>query len=693
MIIENSHNVKTNLSNSVEFGLSENSAHIFSMLSAFLYKEKERSVITELCSNALDAHKMVGKDAQPIKVQLPTDLQKEFKVRDFGPGLSEAHVYQFLTKYGSSSKGATNDFIGGFGIGSKSPAAVSDTWTIISHHDGAETNYLIHINDKGVPSINKLYSKPSTETGLEVIIPTKGTYEWRDAASKTFEYYDVKPEVKGANISMQTPKIEYDFHGLYRIIVGYQGRHSVLMNRRAYQLINDQVTLLPWFTEHVMYPFTTSSLSVSLSREDLQYDSKTKAGVEARKGEIETLLLAEWIAEVSPAKTVFQYRLNAEKFMKLRFLNARAGTWLAHAANDAYAVNINFDKLSSFSFELGVNAIPVLQHVGASKTKELKIGRYFQGAGQVNLSKNSTSNEVTINFTTKTEHAILFVLKDASSDSHRCRHAYQNNLLHKDVETILLVDGNIWNKIPNDFYKMKASDMFKPQIVRVAKTKVASELYQLVGRTFERVLESTLDTTTVPTVCIKFTKATTSQSIESSAHINFQHAFVGKVNMIFVKVGKDIPAWTMTPEQWAEAEYKKLESQKADIVMAHKKVTIQSTKNTSYGQVGLINYIVSSQSARQANMTKNTVFGKICKDVDTIMNYSVDTNARFLYDMLNKLTKFLNKPAVQIDMKFNVEDAYLKELRLAYPMFQFVSSYFRTEEAVQAIEYFNQVGI
>ena len=691
MIIDKTHNVATNLTGSVEFGLGKDAAHIFSMLGKFLYKEKERSVMTELCSNALDAHKLVGKESTPIRVQLPTDLQKEFKVRDFGPGLSESHVYEFLTMFGASGKRDSNDFIGGFGIGAKSPAAVTDSWSINSFHGGLETQYLIHINDKGVPTINKLFSKVTVETGLEVIVPTKTINDWRDAALKTFMFYDVKPDIKGGNsLTFNTPKYTLNYKNLFSVKDQYSSGHSVIMNRREYPLISTQVKINDWFQRGVVYNFNTSELSVSLSREDLQYESKTKDKIAERSRLIETELLADWKHEVSQAISIFDYRLKAKEFMVKYWIRPNAAEWLSDKAGDLYADEVSFQSLDSFNISLGI-CVPVVQQVSTSKTKNIATGRYGISSAHVSLSEDRKTKEVTISFICAKPNSIVFVEKDAVADSIRCRAAYENAKFHKDVNTVLLVDTHIWNKIPNDFYKIKASGIDKPVVVRVAKSKVISELWVRYGNHFERVDESSLNKQK-QYVCVKFKNATSASSIDV-AHSGFVEEFKQFVDIIYIKDDKSVPTWTMTPEAWVLSEYNLLDAKKDDIVMSFKKNQLASQNRSTYGAVGFITTLIANANIRHKHMTHKTVFGGVCKDIDDVLNSKVDQSVSNMYNKLNKLGKFLSKANIFV-LDFSVQSEYIDPLKQAYPLFRLVESkWLDATLSNDLIEYFNFVGV
>lgn len=274
----------TNISGT-SFKISDDSSKLFSMLSSFLYSNKELAVLHELSSNAVDAHTMVGKEAVPIEVHLPTNISPNLIVRDFGPGLSPENVIRFLTTYGESNKTKSKNLIGGYGIGSKSPAAVTDTWQVISRHAGVLTHYQILIDNTGVPLLSKLRELATTETGIDVIIPTRPNdiNLWTTAARTAYRHYTVRPTIVGKDVSwpvtefvIQQPdfKIAGDQHKSITAIASGRGYTVELMQISQYLSPLCKKFLLD-FQKHVIFEFDIGAFDVDLSREKIRYSDKT----------------------------------------------------------------------------------------------------------------------------------------------------------------------------------------------------------------------------------------------------------------------------------------------------------------------------------------------------------------------------------------------------------------------------------
>lgn len=150
-----------------------NTAHMMEILSKRLYSNPELAVCRELVCNALDAHVAAG-NKQPVEITLP-DWTNDFRfiVKDFGTGLSEEAVMNLYTTYGASTKQSSNDFIGCLGIGSKSPFAVTEEFSVVSRYQGIATTYHCY-KQKGMPVCTKLSEVATDEhNGMTITVPFK----------------------------------------------------------------------------------------------------------------------------------------------------------------------------------------------------------------------------------------------------------------------------------------------------------------------------------------------------------------------------------------------------------------------------------------------------------------------------------------------------------------------------------------
>jgi len=173
---------------------AESIAFMLSQSRDGFYSNKELAPIREYATNARDSHIEAGIPTNPIEVTLPTLLEPELKIRDFGNGLSESQLEEVYFKYWKSTKRNTNALSGFFGIGSKSAMAYSDIYTIISINNGRKMIYTAHKNG----TAKRIYDGPNIHdepTGIEIIIPIqqKDIEKFITEALNFFKYWDIRP--------------------------------------------------------------------------------------------------------------------------------------------------------------------------------------------------------------------------------------------------------------------------------------------------------------------------------------------------------------------------------------------------------------------------------------------------------------------------------------------------------------------
>lgn len=95
-------------------------------------------------------------------------------MRDYGPGLSPERVQNVFVQFGVSTKRATDEMIGGFGIGAKSAWAYTDSFVVRSFHDKMERHYLCHLGTDPEGSMALLFEGPTDQpNGVEIQVQVK----------------------------------------------------------------------------------------------------------------------------------------------------------------------------------------------------------------------------------------------------------------------------------------------------------------------------------------------------------------------------------------------------------------------------------------------------------------------------------------------------------------------------------------
>lgn len=148
----------------IKAGIAQDSLpFLFDLVTKNFYSDPIGSVCREITSNCFDAHKEAGID-EPVIIKKEYDLENDcwfIHFIDKGVGLSRERLVNIYMNYFTSTKRDTNDLIGGFGLGSKSPLAYQDLFYITTVHNGKKYE-LILSRGKSMPELDSFY-------GLEVV--------------------------------------------------------------------------------------------------------------------------------------------------------------------------------------------------------------------------------------------------------------------------------------------------------------------------------------------------------------------------------------------------------------------------------------------------------------------------------------------------------------------------------------------
>jgi len=260
----------------------EASAKAFEILASNLYSDKVAAVIRELSCNAADAHAEAGIPEVPFEVLLPHPQYHPdgFAIRDFGNGLRPDQIEDVFTVFFSSTKVGSKAYTGAFGLGCKSPFAISDNFFVNSYVDGKKFSYHCHRNN-GYPAIKFIDSTPTNEkSGLEIIIPMKhyDQREWANKAYKIYEHFKVRPKV---NIHMKYFSDSSDYIGEDNWENTEDKGAYVIMSNVRYQLdttkLNNQLVSknAAYNNRGIAYHIPSRSVEVTPSREGLSYTKET----------------------------------------------------------------------------------------------------------------------------------------------------------------------------------------------------------------------------------------------------------------------------------------------------------------------------------------------------------------------------------------------------------------------------------
>lgn len=287
--IANSSVERGNVGNEKGFFI-EATSEAFEILSSGLYKDQILAPIRELSTNAYDAHVLAGNPETPFEIHVPTRLSPNFGIRDFGPGLSDEDIDTVYRGYFKSTKNTSNDFVGCMGLGSKSPFAYVDSFSVISYQNGVAKTYTCFKNEENKPDIVLLGESQTTEpNGLFVTFPVKESdfYAFREACEKNFTYYTVKPKFVNVNIDVEDEPEYIIQNALFGVKKQNSYLSSVIMGNVAYpftskdfnaecSLTKEEEQLVKWGV-NLFLPI--GDVKPAASRECLSFNKRTMQNI------------------------------------------------------------------------------------------------------------------------------------------------------------------------------------------------------------------------------------------------------------------------------------------------------------------------------------------------------------------------------------------------------------------------------
>lgn len=292
----------------------------FRILIDGLYERKEAAVVREIMSNAWDSHMAAGTPDAQIKVTCPTSMDPIFRVRDYGVSMTHEQIMHLYTTIFESTKESTNDQLGQFGLGSKTPFAYTDSFTVTAWLDGEKRSYVAYITDDDVPVINHVSTEPQGDElqGIEISVPV------RPADLNTFKTEiahmvmssDVLPVLDGMTMPADLFVHEAE---TWRVVRDHYGMGQFAIRQGCVVYPSHQFR-----SAHVNYGYTLivdvpiGSVDVTANREAMSLNDVTRETVYKRLDEVNTEIKA-YIDELNAS---FANRLEAFK------ANARHEGWL-----------------------------------------------------------------------------------------------------------------------------------------------------------------------------------------------------------------------------------------------------------------------------------------------------------------------------------------------------------------------------
>lgn len=257
----------------------------FETLSSRLYSNPVLAIIRELSTNANDAHLEAHVD-RPFRLHIPTLDETYFDIRDYGKGIPEEFVYNIYTTFFMSTKTDDDSQTGYFGLGSKTPFSLVDSYKVISYNGGMKKTYEMAKESTG-PVVRKISEEPcGSETGLEVYFDVYDSdlcYDFKKEAVEFFKGTTFMPDWNLDGIDLANYAKEKQFYTRESAELGSSYNRSISVNVAGVRFNVDydhlelfESLLNQMDVKRVNILAKKNDVTITPSREELHYDQKTK---------------------------------------------------------------------------------------------------------------------------------------------------------------------------------------------------------------------------------------------------------------------------------------------------------------------------------------------------------------------------------------------------------------------------------
>lgn len=352
---------------------------IFDILRNKMYKDPIKAICREITANARDAHREAGKPDVPIEVHFPNSFDNHFKVKDYGIGISPDRVENVFVNYGASTKREDNIQHGGFGLGAKTPFSYTDTFSIISIHQGVMRQYTAYIDETEIGKMSLVSEEDTDEPdGTTIIVPVKD-HDWHKFANevpKVTKYWDVRPEIFGADEEiLESNKVEFLIKtDKWALLKGRKRRNyyssyydftdsCIVIDGIRYDLDLSSVpldgeqssfgsgyrnTLEDKFCRGFVFYFDVGELTLAASRDNIHYDDDTKNLIKQRIKDADTEVCDLISQQFEDAET---YKEACQKYIELSSSNSIASYFSDEIKWGDYIIykNITIDTVGKFA--------------------------------------------------------------------------------------------------------------------------------------------------------------------------------------------------------------------------------------------------------------------------------------------------------------------------------------------------------
>ncbi|MEQ8308081.1 MAG: hypothetical protein RIA09_16220 [Hoeflea sp.] len=293
----------------------------FKELISGIYSDKAYAIARETMANCVDSHVEAGTPERAFDIQIPSILNPEYMVRDYGVSMTHDVVMTLYSTLFRSTKDdpnsdESNKFVGKFGLGSKSPFSYTDAFQLTAYLDGYARIYDIYFNG-GVPRIS-LFAQFETEeeNGIKITFPVdpKDCKDFGRAIVRAVEGLPVLPNFIGTQPNLPERKVLDKGEG-WRLVdatgSGYaEAKQGTVLYPLNFEAVIDCPSDLAYlFKRPFQFEFQIGELDVTTSRESLSYDEETSANIIKRLQEVKAEMRGRYTKQILAAQTFHEFNL------------------------------------------------------------------------------------------------------------------------------------------------------------------------------------------------------------------------------------------------------------------------------------------------------------------------------------------------------------------------------------------------
>lgn len=310
--------------------LSANASQmVFKMFTKNVYSNPIGTVVREITSNCFDSHVEAGVKNTPVLIKKSHDEITDthyISFIDYGVGMSPERIENIYGVYFESTKRNTNEEIGGFGIGGKTPLAYmrntgegegeyDNSFFVITNFEGTKYYYNVFEGSES-PEFTLFHSEETTErNGTEIRIPvlSRDISKFESEMIRQLFYFEgIVFEGFGESLTND-----------YQIVRGktFLYRPNCFDNKvhvclgRVYYPIDYNVLGLDSYQYQIPVAINVpiGAIGMTVSREQLDYSESTikylKNALESVKDELKSMLAKQY-NNVQTLEQYFVYRTN-----------------------------------------------------------------------------------------------------------------------------------------------------------------------------------------------------------------------------------------------------------------------------------------------------------------------------------------------------------------------------------------------